>query len=175
MISSNCSITRLKEVLIRAYYYTGEWTVETIDQYVKLSSHNGPETLREDLESQRRRSQSFYRFLNRNGYMVVLKSLKVFAGGTIKADLDLELAIDMFSLVDCCDKFILCSGDGDLCLNPGRGKARRQDQVLSTQHPDAYANLAFKAAGELVDVADEFIEFYDILPKITRDLPSRQN
>lgn len=25
-------------ILIRAYYYTGEWTVETIDQYVKWSS-----------------------------------------------------------------------------------------------------------------------------------------
>jgi uncharacterized LabA/DUF88 family protein len=176
LISSNCSITCLKEVLIRAYYYTGEWTVETIDQYVKLSSHNDPETLREDLESQRRRSQSFYRFLNRNGYMVVLKSLKVFAGGTIKADLDLELAIDMFSLVDCCDKFILCSGDGDFVpLIRAVAKRGVRIQVLSTQHPDAYANCNFKAAGELVDVADEFIEFYDILPKITRDLPSRQN
>jgi uncharacterized LabA/DUF88 family protein len=94
-------------ILIRAYYYTGEWTVETIDQYVKLTASSNSETLREDLENQRRRSQSFYRFLNRNGYMVVLKPLKVFAGGTIKADLDLELAIDMFSLVDRCDKFIL--------------------------------------------------------------------
>ncbi|HHT85473.1 MAG: NYN domain-containing protein [Bacillota bacterium] len=161
-------------ILIRAYYYTGEWTVETIDQYVKLTASSNSETLREDLENQRRRSQSFYRFLNRNGYMVVLKPLKVFAGGTIKADLDLELAIDMFSLVDRCDKFILCSGDGDFVpLIRAVAKRGVRIQVLSTQHPDAYANCNFKAADELVDAADEFIELYDILPKITRDLSSR--
>ncbi|HHX10137.1 MAG TPA: NYN domain-containing protein [Firmicutes bacterium] len=161
-------------ILIRAYYYTGEWTVESIDQYVKLASTDDPETLREDLENQRRRSQSFYRFLNRNGYMVVLKPLKVFAGGTIKADLDLELAIDMFSLVDRCDKFILCSGDGDFVpLIRAVAKHGVRVQVLSTQHPDAYANCNFKAADGLVDAADEFIELHDILPKITRDLSSR--
>ncbi|HAF66297.1 MAG: NYN domain-containing protein [Bacillota bacterium] len=161
-------------ILIRAYYYTGEWTVETIDQYVKLSSTDDPETLREELENQRRRSQSFYRFLNRNGYMVVLKPLKVFAGGTIKADLDLELAIDMFSLVDRCDKFILVSGDGDFVpLIRAVAKRGVRIQVVSTQHPDAYANCNFKAADELVDAADEFIELHDIIPKITRDLSSR--
>ena len=106
--------------------------------------------------------------------MVVLKPLKVFAGGTIKADLDLELAIDMFSLVDRCDKFILCSGDGDFVpLIRAVAKRGVRIQVLSTQHPDAYANCNFKAADELVDAADEFIELYDILPKITRDLSSR--
>ena len=82
-------------ILIRAYFYTGEWTTDSIDQFVKLSNNPDPVGLREDLEGQRRRSQSFHRFLNRNGYMVVRKPLKVFAGGTIKADLDLELAIDM--------------------------------------------------------------------------------
>ncbi len=161
-------------ILIRAYYYTGEWTVESIDQYVKLSSQDDPQTLKDDLENQRRRSQSFYRFLNRNGYMVVLKPLKVFAGGTIKADLDLELAIDMFSLMDRCDKYILCSGDGDF-VPLVRAIARRgvRIQVLSTQHPDAYAKCNFKAADELVDAADEFIELYDVLPKITRDWSSK--
>ncbi|HHY16718.1 MAG TPA: NYN domain-containing protein [Firmicutes bacterium] len=161
-------------ILIRAYYYTGEWTTDTIDQYVKLSSQPDSQTLRDDLENQRRRSQSFYRFLNRNGYMVVRKPLKVFAGGTIKADLDLELAIDMLSLVDRCDKYILCSGDGDF-VPLVRAVAQRgiRIQVLSTQHSEAYANCNFKAADELVDAADEFIELYDLLPKITRDWSSR--
>ncbi len=161
-------------ILIRAYYYTGEWTTDTIDQYVKLSSQPDPQNLKDDLENQRRRSQSFYRFLNRNGYMVVRKPLKVFAGGTIKADLDLELAIDMLSLVDRCDKYILCSGDGDF-VPLVRAVAQRgvRIHVLSTQHSDAYAKCNFKAADELVDAADEFIELYDILPKITRDWPSK--
>jgi len=157
-------------ILIRAYYYTGEWTTDSIDQFVKLTSPPDPQALREELENQRRRSQSFHRFLNRNGYMVVRKPLKVFAGGTIKADLDLELAIDMLSLVDRCDKYILCSGDGDF-VPLVRAVAQRgvRIQVLSTQHPDAYAQCNFKAADELVDAADEFIELYDLLPQIARN------
>lgn len=157
-------------ILIRAYYYTGEWTTDSIDQYVKLSNQSDLHTLKEDLEGQRRRSQSFYRFLNRNGYMVVRKPLKVFAGGAIKADLDLELAIDMLSLVPRCDKYILCSGDGDF-VPLVRAVAQRgvRIQVLSTQHPEAYTKCNYKAADELVDAADEFIELYDILGDITRD------
>ncbi|MBE3087803.1 MAG: NYN domain-containing protein [Chloroflexi bacterium] len=156
-------------ILIRAYYYTGEWTTDSIDQYVRLSSNPDPVALREELDSGRRRSQSFHRFLNRNGYMVVRKPLKVFAGGTIKADLDLELAIDMLSLVDRCDKFVLCSGDGDFVpLIRAVAKRGVRIQVLSTQHPDAYARCNFKAADELVDAADEFIELSDLLPQIAR-------
>lgn len=160
------------DILIRAYFYTGEWTTDSIEQYVKLSNSTEPATLREDLEGQRRRSQSFHRFLNRNGYMVVRKPLKVFAGGTIKADLDLELAIDMLSLADRCDKYVLCSGDGDFVpLVKAVAQRGVRIQVLSTQHPDAYARCNFKAADELVDAADEFIELSDLLSEIKR-IPS---
>ncbi len=162
-------------ILIRAYYYTGEWTTDSIEQYVKLTSPADPAALREDLDGQRRRSQSFHRFLNRNGYMVVRKPLKVFAGGAIKADLDLELAIDMLSLVDRCDKYILVSGDGDFVpLIKAVAQRGVRIQVLSTQHPDAYGRCNFKAADELVDAADEFLELYDLLPKISRaNMPQR--
>ncbi len=163
-------------ILIRAYYYTGEWTTDSIEQYVKMSSSSDPSALREELDAQRRRSQSFYRFLNRNGYMVVRKPLKVFAGGTIKADLDLELAIDMLSLVDRCDKYILCSGDGDFVpLVKAVAQRGVRIQVLSTQHPDAYARCNFKAADELVDSADEFVELNELLPNILRSNASRQS
>lgn len=157
------------DILIRAYFYTGEWTTDSIEQYVKLSGSADPVSLREELEAQRRRSQSFHRFLNRNGYMVVRKPLKVFAGGAIKADLDLELAIDMLSLVDRCDKYVLCSGDGDFVpLVKAVAQRGVRIQVLSTQHPDAYAKCNFKAADELVDAADEFIEIADLLDEIKR-------
>ncbi len=158
-----------ESILIRAYYYTGEWTTDSIEQFVRLSSPQDPDAVREDLEGQRRRCQSFLRFLNRNGYMVVRKPLKVFAGGTTKADLDLELAVDMLSLVERCDKFVLCSGDGDFVpLVKAVAQRGVRINVLSTQHPDAYARCNFKAADELVDAADEFLEIYDLLPQITR-------
>lgn len=162
-------------ILIRAYYYTGEWTADSIEQYVKLTNSPDPQAVREELDAQRRRSQSFHRFLNRNGYMVVRKPLKVFAGGSIKADLDLELAIDMLSLVDRCDKYVLVSGDGDFVpLIKAVAQRGVRIQVLSTQHPDAYARCNFKAADELVDAADEFIELYDLLPQISRVIPSQR-
>jgi len=162
-------------ILIRAYYYTGEWTTDSIEQYVKLTNSPDPQAVREELDAQIRRSQSFHRFLNRNGYMVVRKPLKVFAGGSIKADLDLELAIDMLSLVDRCDKYVLVSGDGDFVpLIKAVAQRGVRIQVLSTQHPDAYARCNFKAADELVDAADEFIELYDLLPQISRVIPSQR-
>lgn len=155
--------------LIRAYYYTGEWTTDTIEQYIRVVAPADPQVLREELESQRRRSQSFIRFLNRNGYMVVKKPLKVFAGGVTKADLDLELAIDMLSLADRCDRYVLASGDGDFVPLVRAVAARGvRIQVLSTQHPEAYIRCNYKAADELVDAADEFIELCEILPYITR-------
>jgi uncharacterized LabA/DUF88 family protein len=167
--SSLLDVISKDSILIRAYYYTGEWTSDSIDQYVKLTSPRDPVAVKEDLENQRRRSQSFFRFLNRNGYMVVRKPLKVFAGGAIKADLDLELAIDMLSLCDRCDKYILCSGDGDFVpLVKAVAQRGVRIAVLSTQHPDAYARCNFKAADELVDAADEFIELADLLPQIAR-------
>ncbi|HHY35369.1 MAG TPA: NYN domain-containing protein [Firmicutes bacterium] len=155
--------------LIRAYYYTGEWTTDTIEQYIRIMAPADPQAMREELEGQRRRSQSFMRFLNRNGYMVVKKPLKVFAGGVTKADLDLELAIDMLSLADRCDRYVLASGDGDFVPLVRAVAARGvRIQVLSTQHPEAYIRCNYKAADELVDSADEFIELCDILPYITR-------
>ena len=157
------------DILIRAYFYTGEWTTGSIDQFVKLSNSPDPQALKESLEEQRRRSQSFHRFLNRNGYMVVRKPLKVFAGGSIKADLDLELAIDMLSLVDRCDKYILCSGDGDFVpLVKAVAQRGVRIQVVSTQHPDAYQRCNYKAADELVDAADEFVELSELLDEIKR-------
>ena len=75
----------------------------------------------------------------------------------------------MLSLVERCDKYILCSGDGDF-VPLVRAVAQRgvRIQVLSTQHPDAYSRCNFKAADELVDAADEFKELYELLPLIAR-------
>ena len=35
-----------RSILIRAYYYTGEWTTDSIDQYVKLSTQSDLHTLK---------------------------------------------------------------------------------------------------------------------------------
>ena len=158
------------DLLLRAYYYIGEWTPDAIDHYLRVKNVDTPEKLRQDLEEQRKRTQSFLRFLSRNGYMVVKKPLKVFAGGTIKADLDLELAIDMLTLADRCDRMILVSGDGDFVPLVERVAAKGvRVHVVSTQQQEAYTRAQYRAADDLVDVADEFTELADILPLIARN------
>jgi uncharacterized LabA/DUF88 family protein len=47
------------------------------------------------------------------GYKVVTKALKRFQDGTIKANVDIELALDVVSMLDRLDVVCLVSGDGD--------------------------------------------------------------
>ncbi len=51
-------------------------------------------------------------FLDR-GYKVVTKPLKRFADGSIKANVDIELALDVIEMIDRLDVVVLVSGDGD--------------------------------------------------------------
>jgi uncharacterized LabA/DUF88 family protein len=64
------------------------------------------------------REQRFYGYLNHAGYTVRMKSIKYFrdeASGelTRKANLDLELAIDLFTTIAQYDTAVLVTGDGD--------------------------------------------------------------
>ncbi len=51
-------------------------------------------------------------FLDR-GYKVVTKPLKRFQDGTVKANVDIELALDVIEMLDRLDVVCLVSGDGD--------------------------------------------------------------
>jgi uncharacterized LabA/DUF88 family protein len=51
-------------------------------------------------------------FLDR-GYKVVTKPLRRFQDGSIKANVDIELALDVISMMDRLDIVVLVSGDGD--------------------------------------------------------------
>ena len=94
---------------------------------------------------------------------MVVGTLKSFAGGTIKADLDLELAIDMLSLVERCDKYILCSGDGDfvplVVLLPSAGC--ESGFVHTASRCLLSATLKQQTT---VDATDKFKELYELLP-----------
>jgi uncharacterized LabA/DUF88 family protein len=82
--------------------------------------------------------EKFLDFLSHNGYSIETKTIKTIqdADGTTsqKANLDIELVLDMFNQIDNYDLAILVSGDGDferpLKLLRARGKSFR---VLSTQ------------------------------------------
>ena len=118
---SSGSLTTLTggRTLLRALYYIGEWNEENyaLLQELKrgrmLDSASLPPPDPGESERKRAQQQGFIRMLNRNGYQVVKKPVRVFADGNTKADLDIELAIDMLTLADRCERMVLVSGDSD--------------------------------------------------------------
>ena len=59
------------------------------------------------------RQQGFLLWMRRNGFRVIQKELKTFYDGTRKANLDVEIAVDMLSLAGRYDTAVLVSGDED--------------------------------------------------------------
>lgn len=105
------------------------------------------------------RDENFVRFLAYAGYVVRTKGLKTIYDSetgdtTQKANLDVEIVMDMFNTIDNYDKAILLSGDGDferaLELLRTRGK---EICVVSTQNWIA-AELRMAVGSHFVDLQD---------------------
>lgn len=60
------------------------------------------------------KQKGFLYWMQCNGYRVVMKDLVQSTGGAKKANLNVEIAVDMVRLAPYCDTMILVSGDGDL-------------------------------------------------------------
>ena len=112
------------------------------------------------------RQQSFLGALTRMGYSVITKELKsiVQSNGTVirKANLDIEIVLDMFNTIENYDMAVLVSGDGDfqrpLKLLRARGK---RVLVLSTE--------GF-IARELREVAGmHFVDFEEIRVEVQKE------
>lgn len=120
----------------------------------------------QDNESQR----SFFNFLSSAGFSIVTKPVKRYRNedGTCasKANLDIEIVLDMFSTIDTYDMAVLISGDGDferaLQMLRARGK---KFKVLST------ASCASKEIRYLCGM--HFVDFADIRAQI--ELPPRSD
>lgn len=162
-------------ILVRAYFYTGEWDDSAISRYARMTSPDDPYTKQREMEQQRDGERAFWRFLNRNGYRVVRKPVRVMTpeegeAPVVKADLDMELAIDMLSLADRCDYIILVSGDRDFVpLVDAVGKRGVRVAVVSTQAEEAFRNARYRASDDLLDAADEFIPIESIRRHIERE------
>jgi uncharacterized LabA/DUF88 family protein len=172
--------------LLRAYYYIGEWTE---DGYALLQNLRrarlieGAVVTVDPTENDRKRAQQqgFIRMLNRNGYQVVRKPVKVFADGNTKADLDIELAIDMLTMADRVDRMILVSGDSDFVpVVKAVGQRGVRVQVIASQSSYAYnatmdhpRPFPARASDDLLDAADEFTDLKDLVSEIELQEPRR--
>ena len=160
-------------VLVRAYYYTGEFDAESIEHYVNLHNPAYPEAMRSDMRNKLARDRGFHRYLNRNGYHVVTKGVRIFRDAlgdvSIKANVDLELAIDMLNLSERVDKVVLVSGDGDFVPLVRAVAARGvRVAVVSTQSRTAQSN-GYRASDLLIDAADEYLSVEKLRARIERN------
>jgi uncharacterized LabA/DUF88 family protein len=121
--------------LLRAFFYTG-------------------------VDEKAERQQGFLLWMRRNGYRVVEKELKTYADGTKKANLDVEIAVDMLSLADKYDTAVLVSGDEDFAyaINAVAYKGVRVE----------LAGFRSNTSPRLIDVADQFIELDAHIDEITK-------
>jgi len=123
--------------LLRAFFYTG-------------------------VDAGAERQQGFLLWMRRNGFRVVQKELKTFYDGTRKANLDVEIAVDMLSLAGRYDTAVLVSGDEDFvyAVNAVAYKGCRVE----------VAGFRSNTAPRLIDVADFFVDLGEIADLIRKDV-----
>jgi uncharacterized LabA/DUF88 family protein len=107
------------------------------------------------LDPENENQRKFLDFLSKNGYKVVHKDIRKFGDGRVKANLDIELVVDLFRLRDRMDIAVIISGDGDFAP----AIRALQDEGVRCEVISFRPNTS----SDLVAVADEFIDIMKIL------------
>ena len=115
--------------LVRAYAYTG-------------------------LDPENENQRNFHDFLRRHGYKVVSKDIRKYGDGKVKANLDIELVVDMMKTARNLDIAIVISGDGDFA------PAIRAVQEMGVRCE--VISFRGNTSSDLIDVADQFTEIAQI-------------
>lgn len=106
------------------------------------------------LDPENENQRKFIDFLTKNGYKVVHKDIRKFGDGRVKANLDIELVVDLFRLQDRMDIAVIVSGDGDFA------PAIRALQDVGVR----CEVISFRpnTSSDLLAVADEFTDIMKI-------------
>jgi uncharacterized LabA/DUF88 family protein len=121
--------------LLRPYFYTG------------IDRHND-------------KQQGFLLWLRRNGYRVIAKELMSLPDGSKKANLTVEIVVDMLSLANYCDTLVLLSGDGDL--------AYAVNTIAYRGVKVEVVSLRSMTSESLINVADNFTDLADMRDRIRK-------
>jgi uncharacterized LabA/DUF88 family protein len=111
--------------MVRAYAYTG-------------------------LDPENENQRNFHEFLRRSNYKVVSKDIRKYGDGKVKANLDIELVVDMMKTARNLDIAIVVSGDGDFA------PAIRAVQEMGVR----VEVISFRGntSSDLIEVADQFTD-----------------
>lgn len=125
--------------LLRAFFYTG-------------------------VDRTNEKQQGFLLWMRRNGYRVIAKDLVQLPDGSKKANLDVEIAVDLMALVGSYDTAVLVSGDGDL--------AYAVDAVTYRGARIEVVSLRSMTSDSLINVADRYIDLDQIREDIQKNRKS---
>lgn len=107
------------------------------------------------LDPENENQRKFIDFLGKNDYKVVHKDIRKFGDGRVKANLDIELVVDLFRLADRMDIAVIVSGDGDFApaIRALQEKGVRCEVI----------SFRPNTSSDLIAVADEFIDIMKII------------
>ena len=121
--------------LLRAFFYTG-------------------------VDRTNEKQQGFLLWMRRNGYRVIAKDLIQLPDGSKKANLDVEIAVDMMALVGSYDTAVLVSGDGDL--------AYAVDAVSYRGVRVEVVSLRSMTSDSLINVSDRYVDLENVKEEIQK-------
>jgi uncharacterized LabA/DUF88 family protein len=121
--------------LLRAFFYTG-------------------------VDRTNEKQQGFLLWMRRNGYRVIAKDLVQLPDGSKKANLDVEIAVDLMALVGAYDTAVIVSGDGDL--------AYAADAVSYRGARVEVVSLRSMTSDSLINVSDRYIDIDQIKEDIQK-------
>jgi uncharacterized LabA/DUF88 family protein len=106
------------------------------------------------LDPENENQRQFHQFLARSGYKVVSKDIRKYGDGKIKANLDIELVVDMLRTAQNLDIAVVVSGDGDFA------PAIRAVQQMGVR----VEVISFRGntSSDLIDVADVFTDIAQV-------------
>lgn len=121
--------------LLRAYFYTG-------------------------VDPQNEKQRGFLLWLNRHGHRVVSKELTNMPDGSRKANMHVEMAVDMMRIAEHCPTITLLGGDGNLAYALEALSQRGVSlEVVSLQS---------MTSDSLIDLADSYVDLADLRDEIKR-------
>ncbi len=102
------------------------------------------------LDPENENQRQFHAFLARSGYKVVSKDIRKYGDGRIKANLDIELVVDLMRMGEKLDVAVVISGDGDFA--PAIAAVQQMGVRVEV--------ISFRGntSSDLIDVADVFID-----------------